>query len=410
MTPAGASTASLLTHRPFVYFWCARVASAFALQMQAVAVAWQIYELTGRAFDLGLVGLVQFVPAVAFVLVSGPLADRYDRRTISWLAQAAMGIAAATLAVANSGGWLAPALIFAMVFLIGAGRAFESPSVQTLLPNIVEPALLPRAVAASSSATQTAFIAGPALGGFLFLASPTVVYAAAGVLWLAACLLIVRVEVRTTAPSRPPVNFDMLFGGIAFIRRNPIVLGAITLDLFAVLLGGATALLPIFAKDIFGTGPWGLGLLRASPAIGALLMAIVLARWPITRRVGRAMFAGVATFGVATIVFAVSRSFALSMAALAVLGAADMVSIVIRQTLVQLHTPDEMRGRVYAVNSLFVGTSNQLGDFRSGVTAHWFGTVPSVLIGGIGTLLIVLAFANMFRELYRAETYEPGKT
>jgi MFS family permease len=281
--------------------------------------------------------------------------------------------------------------------------------VQTLLPNIVVPKLLPRAVAASSSATQTAFIAGPALGGFLFLASPTVVYAVAGALWLAAGLMIVRVEIQGATTKRIPMNFEMLFGGIAFIRRNPIVLGAITLDLFAVLLGGAIALLPIFAKDIFQTGPWGLGLLRAAPAVGALTMAIVLARWPITRGVGRAMFAGVATFGVATVVFAVSRSFTLSMAALAVLGAADMVSIVIRQTLVQLHTPDEMRGRVYAVNSLFVGTSNQLGDFRAGLTAHWFGTVPSVLIGGIGTLLIVLIGTNVFRELYRADTYEPTK-
>jgi MFS family permease len=209
--------------------------------------------------------------------------------------------------------------------------------------------------------------------------------------------------------QREPASFGMLFGGIAFIRRNPIVLGAISLDLFAVLLGGATALLPIFAKDIFETGPWGLGLLRAAPAIGALSMALVLARWPITRHVGRAMFIGVATFGVGTIVFAVSRSFPLSMAALAVLGAADMVSIVIRQTLVQLHTPDEMRGRVYAVNSLFVGTSNQLGDFRSGVTAHWFGAVPSVLIGGIGTLLIVVIWIRVFRDLYRADTYEPEK-
>jgi MFS family permease len=409
MNPDGPSRDSLLRHPPFVYFWCARVASAFALQMQAVGVAWQIYELTGSAFDLGLVGLVQFVPAVAFVLVAGPLADRYNRRTISWLAQALMGLAVVMLAVANAGGWLTPTLILAMVFVIGAGRAFESPSVQTLLPNIVEPRLLPRAVAASSSATQTAFIAGPALGGFLFLASPTVVYAVAGALWLLACLMIVRVEVQHTASNRAPVSFDTLFGGIAFIRRNPIVLGAISLDLFAVLLGGATALLPIYARDIFHTGPWGLGLLRAAPAVGALVMAIVLARWPITRRVGRAMFVGVATFGVATIVFAVSRSFTLSMAALAILGAADMVSIVIRQTLVQLHTPDEMRGRVYAVNSLFVGTSNQLGDFRSGLTAHWFGTVPSVLIGGIGTLLIVLISTTAFRELYRADSYEPKK-
>ena len=401
------SSESLLRHPSYPLFWYARVAAGFALQMLAVAVGWQIYELTGSALDLGLVGLAQFVPALVFVLIAGPVADRYDRRKVAWIAQAAQALAASVLALGTYGGWLSPGLIFAMVFIIGAGRAFEHPSVQTLLPNIVSPALLPRAVAASSSATQTAFITGPAIGGFLYALSPTAVYVLCALLWISAGFLVVRIAIEYTAGKREPLTFESFFGGIAFIRRNPIVLGAISLDLFAVLLGGATALLPIYARDIFETGPWGLGLLRAAPAFGALAMALVLSRWPITRRVGRAMFIGVAGFGVATVVFAVSTSFVLSLAALAALGAADMVSVVIRQTLVQLHTPDAMRGRVYSVNTLFIGTSNQLGDFRAGLAAHAFGTVPSVLIGGIGTLLVVLVCIRAFPPLYKADRFAP---
>ena len=390
-------------------FWAARVFAALSLQMQTVAVGWQIYELTGSAFKLGLVGLVQFVPAVVLVLLAGSLADRYDRRRIAWLAQSVEAIAGAVLTVGTFGGWLTPNLILAMVFIIGAARAFEQPSVQTLLPNIVSAALLPRAVAASSSATQAAHIIGPAIGGIFYALSPTLVYAACSVLWIAAGLLIVRVHIERRTPSREPPSWTMLFGGIAFIRRNPIVLGAISLDLFAVLLGGATALLPIYAKDIFETGPWGLGLLRAAPAVGALTMSVVLSYSPIARGVGRAMFLTVAVFGIATIVFAISRSFWLSMLALVVLGAADLVSVVIRLTLVQLHTPDEMRGRVFAVNSLFVGTSNQLGEFRAGVMAAWLGAVPAVLIGGVGTLLVVLVAIKAFPALYRADQYADSR-
>jgi MFS family permease len=400
---------SVLHHRAFQMFWAARVFAALSLQMQTVAVGWQVYELTGSAFKLGLVGLVQFVPAVVLVLLAGSLADRYDRRRIAWLAQSVEAIAGAVLTVGTFGGWLTPNLILAMVFIIGAARAFEQPSVQTLLPNIVSAALLPRAVAASSSATQAAHIIGPAIGGIFYALSPTLVYAACSVLWIAAGLLIVRVHIERRTPSREPPSWAMFFGGIAFIRRNPIVLGAISLDLFAVLLGGATALLPIYAKDIFETGPWGLGLLRAAPAVGALTMSVVLSHSPIARGVGRAMFLTVAVFGIATIVFAISRSFWLSMLALVVLGAADLVSVVIRLTLVQLHTPDEMRGRVFAVNSLFVGTSNQLGEFRAGVMAAWLGAVPAVLIGGVGTLLVVLVAIKAFPALYRADQYADSR-
>jgi len=389
-------------------FWSARVFASIALQMQSVAVGWQIYELTGSAFDLGLVGLVQFVPAVALVLIAGPLADRYDRRRIAWIAQTIEASAGAVLAFGTFEGWLSSNLILAMVFIIGAARAFEAPTMQTLLPNVVSAELLPRAIAASSSAMQAAFITGPAIGGVLYALSPTLVYATCSVLWISAGLLIARVQIARRIPGREPLSLATFFAGIGFIRRNPIVLGAISLDMFAVLLGGATALLPIYAHDIFQTGPWGLGLLRAAPAVGALAMSIVLSRSPIERGVGRALFATVAAFGVSTIVFAVSTSFWLSMLALVVLGASDMVSVVIRLTLVQLHTPDAMRGRVYAVNSLFVGTSNQLGEFRAGVMAAWLGTVPAVLIGGLGTLAVVMFAIRAFPALYHADEYPAG--
>jgi MFS family permease len=400
---------SVLHHRPFRMFWSARVFAAIALQMQTVAVGWQIYELTGRALDLGLVGLAQFVPAVALVLIAGPIVDRYDRRRLAFVAQTVEAFAAAMLAAGTYGGWLTPNLILGMVFVIGAARAFEQPSMQTLLPNIVSAAQLPRAVAASSSATQAAHIAGPAVGGVMFALSPTVLYGACAALWITAGLLVLRVHIERRAPMREPVSLATFFGGIGFIRRNPIVLGAITLDLFAVLLGGATALLPIYAKDIFLTGPWGLGLLRAAPAVGALAMSAVLSYRPILRRVGRAMFLTLSVFGLATIVFAVSTSFWLSLLALVVLGASDMVNVVIRTTLVQLHTPDAMRGRVYAVNSLFIGTSNQLGEFRAGVMAAWIGAVPAVLVGGIGTLMVVLLAIKAFPALYHADEYQDRK-
>jgi MFS family permease len=406
MTAPDTAPASLIRYRPFVQFWCARVAATVGLQMQAVAVGWQMYALTGSAFDLGLVGLAQFVPLFALMLVAGHIADRYDRRKVVAVANIFECSAAAMLALGTFGGWLTPGLIFAMVFVLGSARAFEHPSLQTLLPRIVAPSILPRAVAASSSAGQTAIIAGPALGGVLFAVSPTLVYAICAALFVTSAVLAATIPIAAAPAEREPVSFAAVFGGIAFIRRHPVVLGAISLDLFAVLLGGATALLPIFARDVFHAGPSALGMLRAAPAVGALTMALALAQWPLHRHVGRKMLIGVAVYGVATIVFALSTSIALSLIALATIGAADMVSVVIRQTVVQLQTPDAMRGRVYAVNSLFIGTSNQLGEFESGVTAAWFGTVPSVVIGGLGTLLIVAIWARVFPALARQDTFE----
>jgi MFS family permease len=396
----------LTRHRAFLLYWAARVSAAIALQMQAVAVGWQIYELTNSALDLAWVGLAQFLPAFALVLVAGHFADRYDRRTVAWIAHGVEGLATATLAVATFAGWITPGLILICVFVIGAGRAFEHPSVQTLLPSLVPASVLPRAVAGSSSAVQTATILGPALGGVLYAINPLLVYGVCATLFVAAGVLVALIPFLRAAGQREPFSLNVLFGGLGFIRRHPLVLGACALDMFAVLLGGATALLPMFAKDVFATGPFGLGLMRAAPAFGALSMSMVLMRWPLARHVGRKMYIAVAIFGASTVVFGLSTSFELSLAALVVLGASDNVSVVIRQTLVQLQTPDEMRGRVYAVNSLFVGTSNQLGEFESGLLAHWIGATASVAVGGIGTLLVVLAWTKLFPGLLRVDRFD----
>ena len=386
-------------HRPFVLFWFARIFATAALQMLAVSVGWQVYAMTGAALDLGLVGLAQFLPAFLLLLAAGHVADRYDRARVIRISQIVEGLVAATLAFGTAFDFLSRDVILVLIFILGAGRAFEAPTLHALLPALVPVPLLPRAVAASASANQTATIVGPALGGFIYVISPTLAFAIACALFLAASVLIALIRVERNPPPREPMAFRMLFAGIGFIRRNPVILGAISLDMFAVLLGGAMALLPIFASDIFRIGPWGLGLLRAAPALGALGMALVLARWPLRHAAGQKMFAAVAVYGLATLVFAFSTSFALSLVALVVLGSADMISVVVRQTLVPLLTPDDMRGRVNAVSALFIGTSNQLGDFRAGVMAQMFGAVGSVVIGGIGTLLIVAAWLKMFPAL-----------
>jgi MFS family permease len=403
-------TQSVLRHRPFAFYWSARTCASMGVQMLGVAVAWQMYALTGSAFDLGLVALMQFLPAAAFMLVAGQIADRYDRRRLLQICQAVEVLAAATLAAASLSGSVSKEFILTAVFAFGVGRAFESPTQQTLLPAVVPLTLFPRAVAASASTTQLATIAGPALGGFLYTFGAAVPYTICLALFLASVLLLAFVRIERTASTRTPVNLEAFFAGISYIRRNPIVLGVISLDLFAVLLGGATALLPIFASEIFNVGSQGLGLLRAAPAAGALLVMAALMRWPLTRHVGRIMFVSVACFGLATIVFAVSKSFGLSMAALAILGASDAVSVVIRMTLVQLETPDEMRGRVNAVNSLFAGTSNQLGDFRAGLMAAWLGVIPAVLVGGVGILLVVLIWMRAFPALSRVDSFYTKKT
>ena len=406
------SPATLRHHRPFVMFWLARVCATVAVQMQTVAVSWQLYNLSHSPLDLGLLGLVQFLPAVVLVLFAGHVADRYDRRTVLRICQAVEAVAVAVLAWGTFAGWITREVIFATAFVLGVARAFEAPSTSSLLPIVVPVELFPRAVAGSAAANQFATIAGPAIGGLIYAVSPVAAYGISSALLFSASAMVAMIRITDAAGKRDPFSVAALFAGFAFIRRQPIVLGAISLDLFAVLLGGATALLPVFARDILGTDAQGLGLLRACPAVGALAISLLLTRWPIRRRVGRVMFTAVAVFGLATIVFALSRSLWLSMAALVVLGAADLISVVIRSTLVQLATPDAMRGRISAVNSLFIGTSNQLGEFRAGVMAAWLGAVPAVLIGGIGTLLIVLIWSRAFPALFNADemqTMRPAK-
>ena len=395
---------SLLGHKPFALFWCARVTSTLAFQMQAVAVGWQGYALTGSAFYLGLVGLAQFLPMFLLTLAVGQVVDRYDRHRVAGACQFVEGLAAGTLAVGSAGGWLSREGLLAIIFVVGAARAFEGPSLQALVPVLIPAPLLPRAVALAASASQTSTIIGPALGGLLYTAGPATVYTTASGLFLGASMLVASIRVARAPLLREPVSFQSLFAGIAFIRRRPAILGAISLDLFAVLLGGATALLPIYARDILGTGPWGLGLLRSAPACGALSMSVVLAHHPLRRRVGRIMFGAVTLFGFATMVFAVSTTFLLSLTTLVVLGAADVISVVIRNSLVQIETPDAMRGRVTAVHSMFIGTSNQLGEFESGVTAALFGVVPAVLLGGVGTILVSLIWLRLFPELARIDS------
>ena len=406
-SPSSGSQPSILRHRPFAFFWLARGFTSIAFQIQGVAVGWQVYALTGSPFYLGLVGLAQFLPMFLLTLAVGHVADRYDRRMIVRLCQIIEGLAAAALAFGSFSGWQSKESILGVVFIAGAARAFEAPTLQALVPGLVPTLLIPRAMAWSASAHQTATILGPAIGGLLYTAGPTAAYATATVLFLTASLLIALIRIERPPPNREPVSLQSLFAGIVFIRNQPVVLGAISLDLFAVLLGGATALLPVYARDILVAGPWGLGLLRSAPAVGALAMSIFLARKMIEHRIGWIMFVAVVVFGVATIVFAISTSFVLSLGALVVLGAADVISVVIRSSLVQIKTPDEMRGRVSAVNSMFIGTSNQLGEFESGLTAALFGVVPAVLIGGAGTLVVVILWMRLFPQLLRIDSLKP---
>jgi len=390
---------SLLSQRAFALFWWARICSSLAFQMQSVAIGWRVYALTGSAFDLGLIGLAQFLPIALLTLPVGHVADRYDRRLIVASCQLVEGAAGVLLALGTAAGWLGVDGIFAIVTLIGAARAFEAPTLSALMPGLVEESRLQQASAWSASASQTATIIGPALGGIFYAVAASVPFALAAFLFLLASALVALIRVSRRPAGRAPATLRSVLSGIAFIWKHPAVLGAISLDLFAVLLGGATALLPIYARDILHTGSWGLGMLRAAPAAGALAMSLVLARTPLRRRAGPKMFAAVVVFGVATIVFGVSRSLPLSIAALLVLGAADVVSVVIRFALVQLRTPDDMRGRVSAVNMLFIGTSNQLGEFESGTTAALLGTVPATVLGGVATIVVALLWMRLFPSL-----------
>ena len=395
----------------FRRFWLARAGSSFAFQMQSVALGWQVYALTHSTWDLGMVGLCAFLPQMLLTLVVGHVADRFDRRRIASVCQAVEGLCALSLAVGSATGAVGFYGILVVAALLGGTRAFEFPAMSALLPSLLAPAVLPAALALSSSAITSAQIAGPALGGLLYAAGPAVVYAGCGALFFAASVASATIVAeRRVLPA--PAARGTVFVGIRYVRSKPAILGSLSLDLFAVLLGGATALLPVYARDILSVGTVGLGALRAAPAVGALLTSVVLSRLKL-RRAGPAMFAAVGLFGAATIVFGVSRSMPLSLAALFVLGAADVVSVVVRSSLVQLQTPDAMRGRVSAVNALFIGTSNQLGEFESGVTASLLGTVPAVVLGGVGTIVVALVWMRLFPQLRRLDLLtgqEPAPT
>ncbi len=390
----------------FTRYWFARVLGLIAGQIQVVATGWQMYELTHSVMDLGWVGFAQFLPGVLLVMVVGQVADHFDRRMIAFITTFIDVLGLLVFAIGSWQGWLSREWIFVLAFVSGCTRAFKFPALSALLPGLVGPALLPKAIALSSSASESGFIVGPALGGFLYMAGADVTYFIAALLCAISAILFALMRPVKRKAATQPVSLQTLFAGIHFIRSKPIVLGAISLDLFAVLLGGAVAMLPVFAKDILHVGPWGLGLLRSAQSVGALSMALYLARHPFGVGVGKIMFRSVAVFGMATVVFALSHVWWLSFLALFVLGASDNISVVIRSSLVQLETPDDMRGRVSAVNALFIGTSNQLGEFESGLTAALFGLVPSVVLGGVGTILVVALWMKFFPELVKLEKLE----
>ncbi|WP_310501854.1 MFS transporter [Paenibacillus qinlingensis] len=392
---------SVLSHPSFNYFWISRMFSSSSFQMLSVAIGWQMYDLTHDAFSLGFVGLAQFVPMVLLTFVVGQVADRFDRRRIVFICQFIEALIAVLLLLGNLNDWLGREEILVAAAILGACRAFEGPTSSALLPQLVPKSIMQQAIAWSTSVGQTSQIIGPSLGGLLFAIGPTFVYSTATIALLGAGILTFLIRMTPIERKFEPVTMRSVFMGLTFIYRKPIILGTISLDLFAVLLGGATALLPIFAQDILHTGPVGLGLMRTSPAIGALLMSVVLAYFPLQKSVGLKLFGALAVFGLATMLFAISTNLIVSLFALFLVGASDVVSVVIRSSLVQLQTPDEMRGRVNAVNSLFIGTSNQLGEFESGIVAGFIGAAPAALVGGIGTLAVAGLWMYLFPSLRR---------
>ncbi|WP_110876930.1 MFS transporter [Franconibacter helveticus] len=403
------SGASLLAHRSFVAFWLARTCSGFGFQMLSIVVGWQIYALTHSAFYLGLIGLVQFLPSITLALWAGHVADQRDRRRVVLLGQLVEWLAIGALTAVTVQHLADVKIILGLIFIISVAKVMEAPSLQSMLPALVPPFLLARATAASAVSSQAAMIMGPALGGLLYAFGADVVYGLTAALYLVSIAMVSRLRYEQAPPKRQPASLATLFAGVKFIRERPDVLGVISLDLFAVLLGGATALLPIYAHDILHTGPWGLGLLRAAPAVGALLVGFWLSRHSLEKNVGMIMFLCVAGFGVATLVFALSSNLWLSLIALFATGGFDMVSMVIRGALVQLDTPNDMLGRVNAVNSIFINTSNQLGEFESGMLAALFGAVPAAAIGGIGTLVVVGLWMKLFPSLRKRQRLEEPK-
>ena len=400
------SSASAFTYPSFQRYWAARLCVTLAIQMQAVAIGWQIYDMTRRPLDLGLVGLAQFLPSLGLALVTGHVADRYDRRTVMALCIIVEALCAVLFLTFTLQDGTNMPFLFGVLVLFGTARAFEFPASVALMPNLVPPRLFTNAAAWSSSAWQVATIVGPAIGGLLYAIGPEAVYGCCILMFLLSVFLVSTIRIERREREQKAATWESVVAGISFIRGQPVVLGAVSLDLFAVLLGGATALLPVYARDILHVGPWGLGLLRSAPAVGALVTALLIARRPIQRHAGAILLGAVGIFGLSIVVFGLSHNLWLSLLALTILGASDMISVVIRRVLVLVKTPDEMRGRVSAVESVFIGASNELGEFESGVTAAWFGVVPAVVLGGLGTLAVVGLWVRIFPQLRRVDSLE----
>lgn len=410
MISAKDDSSNLLKNKSLRRLMLARVSTNFAYQMLTVAIGWHMYSLTHSAFYLGLVGLVQFLPMLFLSLFVGHISDKHDRRRIISFSQITQSVFILILALGSFSGWITKERFLIIIFFIAVAHSFEGPPMQALLPNIVAKDIFPKASALMSSVSEFAVIVGPAFGGILYSFGATLVYGLTAALYFVSSILVSQISMRREEVKLETATIKSLFAGITFIKRKPIILGAISLDLFAVLFGGATALLPIYASSILMIGSFGLGVLRSAPAIGALLMSAYLARNPLRHKVGKTMFTAVIFFGLSTIVFALSKSVVLSFFALFVLGASDVVSVVIRSTLVQLETPDYMRGRVSSVNMIFIGTSNQLGEFESGITASLLGTVPAAFVGGIGTIIVVLLWMKLFPSILHADKFEASKS
>ena len=389
----------------FLNFQLARFCIVVATEMQAVAVGWQVYEITKRPLDLGLVGLAQFLPGILLFLVSGHVADRFNRRNLLILCDVGFGICFALLLAITLRGSVSIISVFAVLVLLGVVRSFNGPVSRAMLPHLVPAEHFAGSVAWASSIFQAATILGPILGGLIyaFVRGPVAVYSGAFVLAGLAIALTFELPAQEKPRVKPAANLSNVFEGFRYIWREKLILGAISLDLFAVLLGGAVALLPVYAREILLTGPWGLGILRSAPGVGAGIMAIAIAHRPLRKRAGATMLWCVAGFGLCTVIFGVSRSFAISLIALFLVGATDMVSVIVRATLIQVATPDEMRGRVNAVDMIFIGASNELGQFESGITAQWFGAVPAVILGGIGAIAVTGLWAWMFPQLRKVK-------
>ena len=404
------SARALLKERDYLLFWGSRWCGGFAAQIESVALGWQMYALARRtlgvqesAFLVGMIGLAAFIPVFLLTLPAGEAADRYDRRKVVLACLAGEMVSALILTVTAWRGIATPAMLLGVAMLFGATRAFFAPANTAIGPMLVPRELLPRSIAWNSLAWQTASIAGPAVGGLLVAISPAHAFVTALILYATSALCTSMIRKSTKPQTQPGSRWALIKEGLVYVWREKIVFGAISLDLFAVLLGGATALLPVFARDVLHVGAQGFGVLRAGPALGATVIALWLAAHPLRKKAGAYMFGGVALFGLATCVFAVSKTLWLSVAALAVLGGADMLSVYVRQTLIQLVTPDPMRGRVAAVSFVFIGASNELGEFESGVVARFLGPIGAALFGGIGALGVTGLWAWMFPALRKAD-------